>query len=124
MPKEEEGRHWAMGGAGLGGKMGQAKRRGGLRKQKGKRKKEKKMRGNKKEREEKGEKLNWEFPNLNNYEEKNKRVFHKIGLKGIYMKRKIKGLRAKDFQRELEIIFIKRRSHSFLIKMKEQGLQM
>jgi hypothetical protein len=39
------------------------------------------MRGNKKERKGKREKLNWEFTNLNNYGEENKRVFHEIGLK-------------------------------------------
>jgi hypothetical protein len=43
---------------------------------------------------------------------------------GIYKKRRIKGLNTKDFQGELDIIFIERRFHLFLIKMKEQGLPM
>jgi hypothetical protein len=61
---------------------------------------------------------------LKNYGEKNKRVFHEIGLKEIYKKRKVKGLNAKDFQREHENISIKRRLHLFLFKMKEQRLKM
>jgi hypothetical protein len=43
--------------------------------------------------------------------EKNKRVFHDFGIKGIYKKRKIKGSNTKDFQRELENISIKKRLH-------------
>jgi hypothetical protein len=66
---------------------------------KGKRKKEKKMRQNNKEGKGKEEKLNWEFQNLKIYQEKNKMVFHEIGFKGIYKKRKIKGLNTKDSQR-------------------------
>jgi hypothetical protein len=45
----------------------------------------------------------------------------KLVYKDIYKKRRIKGLNTKDFQGDLEIIFIKRRFHLFLIEMKEQG---
>jgi hypothetical protein len=41
-----------------------------------------------------------------NYGVKNKRKFHEAGVKKSYKKRKV-GLSAKDFQRGLEIIFIK-----------------
>jgi hypothetical protein len=41
------------------------------------------MSKNKKERKGKGEKFNWEFPNMKNYGEQNKRIFHEIGLKEI-----------------------------------------
>jgi hypothetical protein len=54
----------------------------GPRERKGKRKKKDKMKENKRRKKYKGEKLNWEFPNLKIYVEKNKRVFHEIGLKG------------------------------------------
>jgi hypothetical protein len=37
-PEEEEGRDWAVGSAGPGGKVGQARRRGGPRERKEKRK--------------------------------------------------------------------------------------
>jgi hypothetical protein len=57
------------------------------------------------------------------YLEENKRAFQEIGPKGNLCKRMIMGLNTKDFEGELEIISIKRRLHLFLIKMKEQRLQ-
>jgi hypothetical protein len=93
-------------------------------KEKGKEKKKEQRKEKKKERKVKWRRIKLGISKLENYGEKNKTVFHEIGLKGIYKQRKIKSLNTKDFQSELKNIFIKRRLHLFLIKMNEQRLQL